>query len=130
MEAVVQRMKAERGRKAAQYRAEGDSEAAAIRHLANEESEKILIDAEAKATALRGEGDAAAAKHYEAFSQNPDLAEFLVKVETLGKVKKNSTVILDTATPPFDLLSGKTKIPRLNAEAASPAGAPDDQADN
>ncbi len=103
---VFDRMKKERLRIAEQYRSEGDAKANEIRAAAKSERDQIIAKAEAKAKRIRGEGDAAAAKYYSKFEENKELAIFLKKVETLQQVlKQKSTVILNTQTPPFDLLN-------------------------
>ncbi|MDX9702333.1 MAG: protease modulator HflC [Candidatus Auribacterota bacterium] len=102
---VFERMKKERERIAERFRAEGDALANEIKSKARSERDQILARAEAKAKKIRGEGDAAAAEYYRIFEDNKKLAVFLQKLETLEQVLKNkATVILDTQTPPFDLL--------------------------
>ncbi|MCD6221972.1 hypothetical protein J7K25_07450, partial [bacterium] len=57
---------------------------------------------------IRGEGDAAASKYYDIFTKNEELAIFLRKLQALEKtLKNNSTVILDSRTPPYDLFIEK-----------------------
>ena len=102
---VFERMKKERERIAERFRAEGDAKANELKAKARSERDQILARAEAKAKKIRGEGDAAAAEYYRIFEDNQKLAVFLQKLETLEKVlKKKATVILDTQTPPFDIL--------------------------
>lgn len=108
---VFERMKKERLRIAERYRSEGDAKANEIRAAAKSERDQIIAKAEAKAKRIRGEGDAAAAKYYSKFEENKELAVFLKKIETLQQVlKQKSTVILNTQTPPFDLLNEMQEI--------------------
>ena len=114
-EKVFDRMIAERKRIADKYIAEGNSEARKIRTNADSERTIKLADAEAKAKEIRAKGDAEAAQYYAVFKQNPELAEFLRKLDSLKVVMKGrTTLVVDTRTPPFDLL-------RPGAEAAPAA---------
>ena len=50
-------------------------------------------------------GEKEAAKHYAVFEQNPELANFLLKLNGLELfLKDRTTLILDQGTPPIDLL--------------------------
>ena len=52
-----------------------------------------------------GQGDAEAAKYYEVFAENEDLAIFLRKLDALKRtLAKRATVILTTEDQPYDLL--------------------------
>lgn len=106
-EKVFERMRSERSEIAERYRAEGEGEAIKIKASAESQSDKILAEAEAKATRIRGEGDAAAAEFYKTFEQDPELANFLKKLEVMeDTLKERSTVILSSDTEPYDLLQG------------------------
>lgn len=103
---VFARMQAERNRKSEKYRSEGERDAQRIRSEAEEKAQTILADAEARAQNIRAEGDQLAAREYVAFQKNPELAAFLRKLQSLRKVlDEKTTVVLDTNTPPYDLLS-------------------------
>ncbi len=105
-EKVFERMVAERTAAANKYIGEGKSEARNIRIKADSERAVILANAEAEAKAIRAEGDAEAATHYAVFKQNPELAEFLRKLDALREVMKGrTTVVFDTNTAPFDLFN-------------------------
>ena len=102
---VFERMIAECKKVADGYIAEGNREAREIRIKADSDRTQRLAQAEAEAKEIRAKGDAEAAKHYAVFKQNPELAEFLRKLDSLREVMKGrSTVIVDTNTAPFDLL--------------------------
>ena len=104
---VFERMKAEREKLATQYREEGRRIAEEIKAKADKDKTMRLADAEADARRIRGEGDAKAADFYSVFKQDPELAAFLRKLEALKKtLDGKTTLILDTGTPPFDLLGG------------------------
>jgi membrane protease subunit HflC len=103
--AVFERMKAERKRKASEYRSEGESRARQIEANADRLRREIITAAEAKAKGIRSEGEAKAASEYRAFAENPELAMFLRNLEAFSKVlRKEDTIVLDTNTPPFTLL--------------------------
>jgi membrane protease subunit HflC len=104
-EKVFERMKKERERLAVRIREKGKAEAKEIEAQARANKEKILQDAESKAKKLRGDGDAKAAKHYEVFKKDEDVAIFLRKLEALeNSLKKRATVILTTEDEPYDLI--------------------------
>ncbi len=63
-QAVYARMKSERQREAASYRADGKRQATAIRADADRQRIQILADAQKQSQILRGEGDADAIKIY------------------------------------------------------------------
>jgi membrane protease subunit HflC len=108
-------MVAERKQFADKNLAEGKREAKEIRIKAEREKTIAIADAEAKAQKIRAEGDAAAAEFYQVFKEQPELAEFLRKLDALRSVMKGrTTVVFDTAVPPFDLLKpGAGKIPAV-----------------
>ena len=106
---VFDRMKAERDNVAKRLEAEGLSEAQKIREEARENESKIRLRAEAFAKKLVGEGEAAAARYYEALEKNRALADFLKKLEAIEEILKSgrTTLVIDTAKMvPFDLLNG------------------------
>lgn len=105
-EKVFERMIADRKTVASSYLASGTAEATNIRTKANQEREEIITRAEAEARGIRAEGDAEAAQYYAVFKENPELALFLRKLDSLRRIMKGrTTLVLDTTTPPFDLLN-------------------------
>ena len=104
--AVFERMKAERQAEIQKIEAEGERQAMEIKAKADLEANKILAQARAEAIQISGQAEAQAAKYYEVFKQNPELANFLFQRKALeGLLKENSTLILDPNTPPFNLLT-------------------------
>ncbi|MBI1176555.1 hypothetical protein GC207_03865 [bacterium] len=102
---VFDRMSAERQRLVALYTSEGVSESNKVVTAANRIRDEQIAGAEAEAKRIRGQADAAAAASYEVFNQEPDFAKFLLKLDAAEKALGNrSTLILDTRTPPFDVL--------------------------
>ena len=102
---VFARMRAERNRQSEKYRADGRRDAERIRAQADLEASRILSEAEAKAKGIRAEGDKSAAESYAAFRQDPELAAFLRKLDSLRQtLSEKTTLIVDTNTPPYDLL--------------------------
>ena len=103
---VFERMQAERQRKSEKYRSDGRRDAQKIRSLADLKVSETLATAEAEAKRIRAEGDRTAAEYYAVFSKNPELAAFLRKLDSLRQtVSEKTTLILDTQTPPYDLLA-------------------------
>ncbi|MFC1805716.1 protease modulator HflC [Planctomycetota bacterium] len=121
-ERVFARMKAERNRIAVGLRAAGKSEADQKKAQADRDAQLILTQAEATATRLRGKGDAAAADAYKVFQKNEGLAIFLRKLDAIRKLKDRLTLIIDTRTPPWDLLRGTVDDILERHEVPKPGG--------
>ncbi|MBE6355638.1 MAG: protease modulator HflC [Lentisphaerae bacterium] len=118
-EKVFERMIAERKQYADEKIAQGKKEAETIRVDANLQRDKVIADAEAKALELRAEGDAEAAKSYEKFKADPELAEFLRKIEALRiMLRGRTTLVINTDMPPFDLLKSGASVPGKKADNA------------
>lgn len=114
--AIAERMISERKTEAEKYKSQGEVQAKEIMTKADNDRMNILTQAEAEAKKIRAEGDSEAAKHYAVFSQNPELAIFLRKLESMKRLMGNrTTLILDTNYAPFDILKYGTS---LNGEAA------------
>ena len=102
---VFDRMRAEREKESLKRIAEGKQRASKIRTEADTEASKKLAQAEADAKKTRAEGDAEAAESYKVFQQNPELAIFLRKLDAFKQIwSDKDTLILDTNTPPLDIL--------------------------
>ena len=109
---VFDRMRAERQRLVKQFQSEGEAEAIRIRADADRIKQETLARADAEAMKIRGQAEAEAAKNYAVFQQEPDLASFLIQLNSLGNsLKERSTLVLDPQTPPFNLLRGETLAP-------------------
>ncbi len=102
---VFQRMAAERDAEAQKAVSQGAQQAEMIRIRANSFRNQKLAEAQAMAREIQAEGDAEAAAYYKTFEENPELAEFLHKLQALREITSNkTTLILDDNTSPFDLL--------------------------
>ena len=111
---VFARMRAERNRRTDATIAEGNAQATKIRTDADSKKTELLAAAEARAKAIRGQGDAEAAKYYKMLEEDPKLAMFLRDVEALKKIlEKRSTIVLSADTEPFKLLK---KMPDIEPE--------------
>lgn len=110
-EKVFERMIQERQRVAAEFLAEGDREAKNIRIEADSKRAIMLADAEAAAKEIRAQGDAEAAQYYAVFKENPELAEFLRKLDSLRSIMRNrTTLVLDTDVAPFNLFKPGAEV--------------------
>jgi membrane protease subunit HflC len=90
-----------------QLQNEGETRAQNIRSDAERRAQELVFNAEGEATRIRGRGQAEAAKSLSVFQQNPNLANFLFRLDALeSSLKDRSTLIFDQRTPPFDLLTG------------------------
>ena len=104
-EKVFERMKAERNVLSEKYRSSGKSEAKSMRDEADNKRKSAIAEAETKARIIRSEGDELAAKYYSEFRENPELAMFLRKLDSLNRMKPGKlTLILKTDKSPFDVM--------------------------
>lgn len=91
-QAIYARMKKEREREAAEYRAEGDETAQRIRARADREATVIKAEATREAQILRGEGDAEKTKTLaEAYGQDPDFFAFYRSMQAYQDALPGST---------------------------------------
>ena len=66
---------------------------------------ELLAAAEARAKAIRAQGDAEAAQYYKLLEQDPQLAMFLRDIDALKKIlEQRSTIVISAETEPFKLL--------------------------
>ncbi|MHC4482227.1 MAG: protease modulator HflC [Planctomycetota bacterium] len=104
-EAVFKRMRAERERRTIATITEGNAEATKITADANSIETILLAAAEARAKAMRGQGDAEAAKYYKMLDPDPELAMFLREVDALKVIlRERATVVLPADARPIRLL--------------------------
>jgi membrane protease subunit HflC len=104
---VFERMTAERQGLINKSQFEGEAEAQKIRSDADRRASEMLGEAEAEATQIRGKGEAEAAESLAVFQKNPELANFIFKLNALETaLKDKSTLIFDQNTSPFDLFGG------------------------
>ena len=79
-----------------------------MKSRADYESAKLLAEADAQATKTLGEGEKIAARSFETFKQEPDLAIFLLKLKALEQFLQNrTTLILDDTSSPLDLIKSQ-----------------------
>ncbi|HEU6449540.1 MAG TPA: protease modulator HflC [Verrucomicrobiae bacterium] len=103
---VFDRMKSERQNLIAQNQSQGEGEAMKIKSTAERQAAEMLSKANADAIQIRAAGEREAASTYPVFQQNPELANFLLRIDALQKsLNQKSTLIFDERTPPFDLFS-------------------------
>ncbi len=103
---VFNRMESERRILISRLENEGEAEAAKIKSAADRKAAELLASAEAEATRIRGLGEAEAAKSLATFRQNPELANFLFRLNALeASLKERATLIFDQQTIPFDLFT-------------------------
>jgi membrane protease subunit HflC len=101
---VFARMTAERQQIINSLQYAGEAEATKIKSAADRQASSVVNNAIADATRIRGEGEAAAAQVLPVFQQNPELANYLLRIDALKQsLNQKSTLIFDERTPPFDL---------------------------
>ncbi|RJP14826.1 MAG: protease modulator HflC [Candidatus Abyssobacteria bacterium SURF_5] len=98
LEAVFNRMKAERSRISKQYRSEGEEEASKIRAETDRDIIITLAEAYKEAETTKGRGDAKAAAIYaNAYSSHAEFYQFLQSLETIEQsVTANDQLIIST----------------------------------
>ena len=108
---VFDRMRAERERKTLATIAEGNAEATRIKTDADSKRTELLAAAKARAKAIRGQGDAEAAKYYKMLKAEPEFAMFLWNIEAFKEIsRKDATFVIRADTPPFSLITGVPDI--------------------
>jgi membrane protease subunit HflC len=113
-EKVFARMAAERNRKTIDITAQGNAIATKINTDAESKKTELLAAAKARAKAIRGEGDAEAAKSYKMLESHPKLAMFLRDLEALKKIlEERTTIVFSADAEPFRLLR---ELPDLSQE--------------
>ena len=110
-QSVFEQMTSERKVLADRLQNEGETEAQNIRSDAERKAADILANAEGEATRIRGKGEGEAAKSLTVFQQNPELANFIFRLNALeASLKERSTLIFDGRIPPFNLLNASTNL--------------------
>jgi membrane protease subunit HflC len=106
-QSVFDRMQSERKVLADKSQFEGEEEAQKIRSDAERKAAELIYNAEGQATQIRGKAEAEAAKSLSVFQKNPELANFIFRLNALEiSLKDRSVLIFDEHTPPFDLFRG------------------------
>jgi membrane protease subunit HflC len=129
-EAIFDRIRSERAKKAAEYQSEGERLAAEIRSASEREVAEMKSNAEARAIELRGLADAESDRiRNDAYRADPTFYAFLKKLEDYQRILGDgkTTLLLSTHRELFDLLydppksdsSGKADRSR-SASAAKP----------
>jgi membrane protease subunit HflC len=120
MDSVFERMKAERGRIAAQFRSEGERDARVLIAQADAERVRLLAAAAEQSERLRAEGEAQATRIYaEAYGQAPELYQFLRTLEAYRSFLDDATTLfLPADAEIFDLL--QFDVPLSNREPGAP----------
>lgn len=104
VQTVFQRMTSERQVQISRLQYDGEAQATIIESAANRQAAETVNNAVAAATRIRAEGEAEAAQTLPTFEKNPELANFLLRVDALKQsLNQRSTLIFDERTPPFDL---------------------------
>jgi modulator of FtsH protease HflC len=104
VQAVFQRMTSERQVLISKLQYDGEAQATIIKSTADRQASETVNNAVADATRIRAEGEAEAALTLPTFERNPELANFLLRVDALKEsLNQRSTLIFDERTAPFDL---------------------------
>ena len=105
---IFTRMRAERNRIAARFRAEGEEEDRKIRASTDRERDVILATSEERSNQIRGEGEAEAIRILATeLNRNPEFFAFLRSLEAYERiVRPQDTIILSSDSPLFNYLAG------------------------
>jgi membrane protease subunit HflC len=106
-EAIFERIRSERKKKAADYESEGERMASDIRSDGASRVAALKAEAEAQSTRLRGQADAEADRvRNEAQSKDPQFYTFLKKLEEYQRIlgDNKTTLLLSTHRELFDVL--------------------------
>ena len=104
VQTVFQRMTSERQVLISKLQYDGEAQATIIKSAADRQASETVNNAVADATRIRGQGEAEAALTLPTFERNPELANFLLRVDALKEsLNQRSTLIFDERTAPFDL---------------------------
>jgi membrane protease subunit HflC len=124
-QSVFERMKAERGRMAAQYRSEGERDAQALIAQADAERARLMAAADEQAQRIRSEGEAEAIRVYAAaFGQAPEFYRFLRTLEAYRKILDGGTTLfLPADAEIFGLLQFEAAPPK-DGKPGGPAAEP------
>ncbi|MBK16098.1 MAG: protease modulator HflC [Chloroflexi bacterium] len=107
LNAIYDRMRAERARKANEERAEGEKRSLEIRAEVDKQATVIESEAIKKSNQIMGEGDAEAIKIYaDALEKDPEFFDFTKSLEVYTKIlKDNSTIILSLDSDLFKYMT-------------------------
>ena len=107
---VFSRMGAERQVLVSKIESEGSARASNIRAEADRNAAKLVSDADAEAVRIRGDAESQAAQSLQTMNQEPELANFLLRLAGVEMfLRERTTLILDQNTSPLDLLNPKQK---------------------
>ncbi|TMP37484.1 protease modulator HflC [Pseudoalteromonas rubra] len=107
---IFQRMRAERTAVAKEHRSEGQEKAEIIRAEVDRRVTVMLADAERNARAVRGQGDALAAKIYaDAYNKDPEFFGFVRSLEAYKNTftNKGDVMVLSPDSEFFDYMKNK-----------------------
>jgi len=126
-QAVYSRMKTEREREAAEFRAQGKQKAQEIRADADRQATVIVAEANSKAEQTRGEGDAERNRLFaEAYSKDPDFFAFYRSMTAYehGLKSADTRFLLRPDSNFFRYFGNPSGKPAEPPPAAGPTGAP------
>ena len=107
-QSIFTRMRAERNRIAARFRAQGEEEDRKIRADTDRERDVILAGAEEESNQIRGEGEAEAISILaDALNRDKELFAFLRSLEAYQRIiRQQDTIVLSSDAPLFNYLAG------------------------
>src|SRR6185437_11510814 len=118
---VFDRMKSERQNLIAANQSYGEGQALQIKSAAERQAAEILSKANAEAINIQAEGEREAASTYTVFQQNPELANFLLRIDAIKKSSnQHTTWIFDQNQTPFDIFKN---LPAANNSGATSSSA-------
>ncbi len=120
---VMEQMKSERAKLAADAESQGEARAAAITASAQDDAERIRSFVQPAAAELEAQGEREARQWFEQMSEAPQLAIFLEQVRLLREgFGRKATIVLDTTVPALQLLD-LARFPTLDEPPTAEADA-------
>jgi len=117
---VFKRMGADRIRIATTIVTQGQAEAKRIESDADTKKSRLLDLVDTRAKAIRGAGDAEAARYYKLLAEDSDFAMFLRDTEALKRIlKERSTILISADTETFKLLKRMPDIKPAEVKEAA-----------
>jgi membrane protease subunit HflC len=133
--AIFESMKSNEEKKASQYTAQAEAQAAAILAQARAAESRILAAADKKVQAIRTEAEGVVSEYYKKFHEHPELRIFLDTLNTVAEaLRYRTTLVTSTKTPPWDVLDEtapeRFAPGKLRTDATELSGIPEPQPAN
>ena len=120
---IFEQMRSNEEKEAAKYIAQGEADASRIIAKATAAEQRILAAARQKVAGIEANAQSVVSGYYAEFKEHPELQIFLDKLRTVANaLQTRTTLILDTATPPWDVFDeqARKRIPEGERRVSLP----------